>query len=97
MSERSYVDAENARLTAVLVPVEPSDGRLRLLDRSELDDTGALGPAVLEENLGVLDGAGRLEELDEILVRRRVGELRVRRISRCARSERRKSDANSRS
>lgn len=91
MSEPSYADAEDTLLTAVLVAIEPRDGCLRLLDRRELDDTRALRPAVLEENLGVLDSAGRLEEFDEVLVRSRVRELRVQRISRQSQCARRKS------
>lgn len=36
---------------------------------------------MLEKDLGVLDGAGRLEELDKVFVRSRVGQLRAREVS----------------
>lgn len=57
------------QLTAVAITLELGNGSLGLLDGSELDDSRSLGAAVLEQNLGLLNGAGRLEELDEILVR----------------------------
>jgi hypothetical protein len=51
------------------------DGRLGLFLRGELDDADALGAGALPEDLGELDGAGGLEELDEIVVGRRPRQL----------------------
>lgn len=56
-------------------PVEPRDSCRRVFDRGKLDDAGALGPAMLEEDFGMFDRSRRLEQLDQILVRRRPREL----------------------
>lgn len=56
-------------------PIEPRDSRRRVFDRGKLDDAGALGPAMLEEDLGMFDRPRRLEQLDQILVRSRPREL----------------------
>ena len=56
-------------------PVELGNGRLCLADGGELHDADALGAAVLEEDLGLVDHARRLEELHQVLVRRRPRQL----------------------
>lgn len=53
---------------AVDVVGELGNGRLGLLDGSELNDADTLGAAALEEDLCLVDFARRLEELDEVLV-----------------------------
>ena len=52
-----------------------TDRSLGLCNLSELDDTAPLGASALVEDLRELDRARRLEELDQILVRRRPRQL----------------------
>jgi hypothetical protein len=67
---------ELQRTAAVLVARELGDGRLGVVGAIELDDTSALGAAVgLVLDLGLLDGADRGEEIDEILIAGGPGEL----------------------
>jgi hypothetical protein len=63
------------RSPAVHVLLELRDRRLRLADLRELHDAAALGARAVEQNLRELDLARRLEQLDQILVRRRPREL----------------------
>ena len=67
----------SVELTSVRVRLELGDGRLGLLDRAELNDSGSLRTPALEEDFGLLDFARRLEELDQILVTRRPWQLRT--------------------
>ena len=52
-----------------------TDRGLRLWDLCELDDTAALRPRALVQNLRELDLARRLEQLDQVLVRGRPRQL----------------------
>ena len=47
-------------------------------DLSELNDTAALRASTLEENLGKLDLAGRLKELDKVFIGSRPRQLHMR-------------------
>ena len=58
-----------------------TDGSLRLRDLPELDNTATLGAGALEEDLGELDLAGRLKQLDEVFVRGRPRQLAQTRLT----------------
>lgn len=78
------------RLTSVRVRLELGNRRLGLLDRAELDDSGALGTTALEEDFGLLDLARRLEELDQVLVAGRPRKLRAKDVSTVFEEQRRR-------
>ena len=56
-------------------PRTRTNGRLRLLHLRKLDDTAALRPRALVQDLRELDLARRLEQLDQVLVRGRPRQL----------------------
>jgi len=62
-------EAEPQRTPAVLVSGELGDGRFSIVRGVELDDAGAAGTTVgLVLDLGAVNFANRLEELDEVVV-----------------------------
>lgn len=61
--------------SAVHVVVELGDGSLGLLDSGELHHTDTLGAAALEEDLSLVNLAGSLEELYQVLVGSRPGQV----------------------
>jgi hypothetical protein len=69
-------ESQLQRTTAILVTRELGDGCLSVLDRVELHNTSTLGASIaFVLNLRLLDWTDRGEEVNEIFVASRPGEL----------------------